>query len=139
MCAGAHATAHVEVIGQPMGILSPSTMWVPEIKFSLSGSGNLLENVSLPVYRNVPLRLDRNLSLCLTCDAKDAVRSKEEPGLRLSFWCSRPTPWRKPAVTRSPALAQCILPVSPVRRQKLTGYFASVVNCEGLHIERQRS
>lgn len=38
MCAGAHATAHVEVIGQSLGVLSPSTMWVPEIKFSLSGS-----------------------------------------------------------------------------------------------------
>lgn len=35
MCACAHATAHIEVIGQPMGVLSPSTMWVPEIKFSL--------------------------------------------------------------------------------------------------------
>lgn len=61
MCAGAHATAHVEVIGQPMGVLSPSTMWVQEIKFSLLGSvaGAFTWGICLKMY------LYQSIKMCL--------------------------------------------------------------------------
>lgn len=144
MCACAYTTAHIEDIGQPMGSshLLPCRSQRSNLAYQAQWQVPLLRE---PAWECISTSLSKyafeaGTVTCLSAlpDAKDAVRGKEEPGLRLSFWCPSLTPWRKPAMMRSLVLAQCIHSVSPFRRQKLTGYFASVVNCEGHHIEKQR-